>query len=397
MGLINKKIIAALLVVTALSGCSSNDEDESLRVADLPDIENKFSPKKLWHQGVNGSDDYFSRIKPVIANDKVFTASREGDALAFDLKTGKELWQVDLSDIKGERGFFDNKIPALLNGGPIVGDDKVFIGSENGDLFALEVNTGKLVWQAKVRGEIIAAPAFAENKVVVNTAAGIIKAFDATTGAELWQVDQDVPPLTLRGISEPTLASGGVIVGTPDGMLSVYLLDKGQTGWSTEIGEPSGSTELERVIDVDSKPLVVVDKVYSISSRGNLVAVDLRTGRIVWQRKYSSYGDIAIDGNTIYLTDVKGHVYAVDRLNGLEKWSETSLTNRNVTGPVVTGNYVVVGDFDGYLYWLDKEKGQLVSHYRVDSSGIYVSPTVHDDILYVQSRDGGLDVIQTPK
>lgn len=397
MRLLNKKLITSLFVILGLTACSSNDEDESTRVADVPEFTSAFEPEVLWDESVAGIDDYFSRIKPVVAYGKVFTGSRDGDATAFDVETGDEIWSVDLSDVNNERGFFDKRRPALLNGGPTAGGKKVFYGSENGELFALEENSGSLLWKASVKGEIIAAPAFDSNIVVVNTASGILKAFDATSGETLWEIDQEVPPLTLRGISAPLIAAGGVIVGTPNGTLSVYLLDSGQAGWTSEIGEATGSTELERVIDVDSKPVIIGDKVYSISARGNLAAIDIRSGRVLWSRQYSSYRQISIDGNTIYLTDVKGHVYAVERLNGLEKWSQLSLTNRGVTGPAVTGNYVVVGDFEGYLYWLDQQSGELVSQHHVDGSGVYATPTSSNDIIYVQSRDGDLQAIKTPK
>lgn len=397
MGLINKKIIATLCLIAGLAACSSTDEDESTKVADLPEIESLFKPKILWHQSVDGIDKYFSRIKPYVAYDKVFTASRRGDVAAFDVKTGEEIWSLDLSDINNERGFFEKRKNILLNGGPVAGGKKVFYGSENGILYALDAETGAFLWQAKVKGEIIAAPAYELNVVVVNTASGILKAFDATNGEVLWEVDQEVPALTLRGTSAPTIAAGGVLLGTSNGMLSVYLVEKGQPGWTVEVGEPSGSTELERVIDVDSKPIVVIDKVYSISSRGNLVAIDLRSGSILWQRQYSSYRQLSVEGNMIYLTDVKGHVYGVDRINGLEKWSQLALTNRGVTGPAFVGNYVVVGDFEGYLHWLDVTTGELVAQYNIDGSGVYATPTAHDGVLYVQSRDGDLEAIETPK
>ena len=395
MVFINKKFFAMTCLVIGLTACSST-EDESTRVADLPEIESAFEPEVLWSQSVEGVDHYYSRIKPFVAYDKIFTASRIGDAVAFDLATGDEIWSTDLSDIKGERGFFDSRTPALLNGGPVAGGKKVFYGSENGILYTLDAETGELLWQANVKGEIVAAPAYDNNVVIVNTVAGILKAFDANTGEALWQVDQEVPPLTLRGTSAPTIALGGAIVGTANGFLSVYLLDKGQPGWTVEVGEPTGSTELERVIDIDSKAVVVLDKVYAISARGNLVAIELRTGRILWQRQYSSYRQLSIDGNMIYLTDVKGHVYGVDRINGLEKWSQAALTNRQVTGPAVLDDYVVVADFEGYLHWMNKETGEFISQSHVDSSGIYSTPTVLKNVLYVQSRDGDIEAIQAP-
>lgn len=394
------KFFAVFLLSSALFACSSTDdeEDTSGLPAELVEFDEKFEPIVLWEESVgDGSGDYFSRLKPIVAYDNVYSASRAGDVIAFDQKTGKVLWQVDLSNINKDRSFWDSRVSALLSGGPAAGLNKIFIGSENGKLYALDAQTGELVWEVSIKGEIINAPAIDSGVVVVNSASGIMKAFNADNGEELWKVEQDVPALTLRGISTPVIASGGVLIGTGKGGVNVYLLDKGQQGWSTEIGEPTGSTELERVIDVDTAPVVFGDKIYAVSSRGNLAAIELKSGRILWKRQYSSYRQISIYRNTIFLTNLRGHVYAIDRVNGIERWSNLALTNRGVTGPAVIDDYVVVGDFEGYLHWLDQDTGDLVARYEVDGSGIHSTPTVVDNVLYSQSRDGDLMAIETPE
>jgi outer membrane protein assembly factor BamB len=395
----NGTTLAAILLSASLFSCSSTDEeDPETLVAELTEIEAAFEAEILWEESVgDGVADYFSRIKPIVAYDKVFSASRIGDVFAFDVATGKEIWQADLSDIKNERNFWDNRVSALIAGGPVAGLNKIFLGSESGKVFALDAQTGELVWQADIKGEVITPPAIDAGILVVNSASGIMKAFDANTGDVLWEVEQDVPALTLRGISAPVIASGGVLIGTGKGDVNVYILEKGQQGWTTEVGEASGSTELERVIDVDASPVVFGDKIYAISARGNLVAIELKSGRILWKRQYSSYRQISVYRNDIYITTTRGHVYALNRLNGIERWSNLSLTNRNVTGPVVVDNYVVVGDFEGYLHWLNQETGDIVARHVVDSSGIHSTPTVANGVIYTQSRDGDLQAIMTPK
>jgi len=394
----NKKTLAIIFISIGLAACSSTEDDiDKTLPAELVDIDEKFSPKVLWEKSVgDGVGDYFSRIKPIAAYDKIFTTSRNGDTYAFELESGKEVWKVDLSNVDKNNSFFDSSKPALISGGPAVGINKIFLGSENGEIFALNEEDGSLAWQGKLKGEIIAKPGIDSGVLVVNSASGILKAFNATNGEELWSIEQDIPALTLRGISSPAVASGGVIVGSADGSVSVYLLDSGQQGWTAEVGEATGSTELERVIDIDSPPLIFGDKVYIVSARGNLVALDIRSGRILWKRQYSSFRELAISGNNIYLTDVKGHIYAIDRLDGLEKWSQLALTNRDVTGPAAVGDYVVVGDFEGYLHWLDRDSGEIVARHIVDSSGLHSTPTVVNDVLYIQSRDGDLQAIKTP-
>jgi len=387
------------LLAVGISACSStDDEDEELKVAELTEIKALFKPVVKWDASVgDGVGDYFSRLQPVAAYAKVFSVSRDGEAYAFDENTGKQIWHADLSDLDKKRGFFDDKESALISGGVVAGINKVFFGSENGDVIALDAESGKLSWQGKVKGEVIAAPALDSGKLVVNTVSGVMKAFNASNGQDDWQIEQEVPPLSLRGISAPVIAGGGVIIGSADGSLSVYLLEQGRQGWTVDIGEAAGSTELERVIDVDSTPLVYGDVVYTVSSRGNLSAVELRSGRVLWQRQYSSYREITISGNNLFLTDIKGHVYAIDRNNGLELWSQLSFTNRGVTGPAAIANYIVVGDFEGYLHWLDQATGEIVARHQVDSSGIYTTPVVANGVLYSQSRDGDLEAITIPE
>ncbi len=394
---LKNKIAVVFLITLGISACSSTDEiDETLPV-ELTEINQQFEPEVLWEENIGGgAEGYFSRITPVVAYDKLFTSNRKGDVAAIDLKTGDEIWTADLSDIDNKRGFFESRKSALISGGIVAGINKIFLGSENGKVYALDAETGKLDWQADIKGEVLSAPAIDSGVVVVNSSSGVMKAFNATNGEELWKIDQDTPALTLRGISAPAIASGGVFIGTPDGNLSVYILENGQQGWSAIVGEPSGSTEFERVIDVDSSPVIFGDKVYSISSRGNLAVIELRTGQIAWKRKYSSYTDLLVTPSTIYLTDIKGHVYAVDRLNGTEKWSQLSLTNRDVTAPVEVKGYIVVGDYEGYLHWLDSTTGEIVSRHELDSSGTHVAPIVYEDILYSQARNGDLQAIQTP-
>jgi len=394
----NGTTLAAVLLSASLFSCSStDDEDAETLAAELVDIDEAFEVDVLWDKSVgNGVDDYFSRIKPIVAYDKVFSASRQGDVMAFDVATGEKVWQVDLSDINNERSFWDSRVSALIAGGPIAGLNKIFLGSENGKVFALDAQTGELVWQADIKGEVITPPAIDSGILVVNTGSGVMQAFDAETGEVLWEIEQDVPALTLRGISAPVIASGGVLIGTGKGEVGVYILEKGQQGWVTEVGEATGSTELERVVDVDSAPVVFGDKIYAISARGNLAAIELKSGRVLWKRQYSSFRQISVYRNDIYITNTRGHVYALNRLNGIERWSNLSLTNRNVTGPVVVDDYVVVGDFEGYLHWLSQDSGEIVARHQVDSSGIHSTPTVANSVIYTQARNGDLQAIMTP-
>ena len=383
-----------LLVTLTLSGCSLFGGEEDVVVMDpVPQAQTQFAAKTLWKRSVgDGVGNYYSQLAPVIADERLFAAARDGQVVALDKQDGKVLWKQDLSDLPVN----DNRRSPRLSGGLTASYEHLFVGSENGVLYCLSQETGELVWQTEVAGEILAAPAVDDGKVVVNTSAGRLFALDAEDGHLLWTASDDLPKLTLRGVSRPVITSGGVLYGRADGRLNVLLLENGQLAHLAKVANPSGSTELDRMVDVDAAPLVLGNELFAIAYNGELVAQKLISGDELWKRRYASYQDLAFGLIDLVLTDSKGHVYSVDRTNGRERWANNQLSYRNVTAPVVFGDYVLVGDGEGYLYWLSDTDGQIVAMQQYDSDGLYVPPLVDGDTLYLQTRSGDLVALQRP-
>ena len=285
-------------------------------------------------------------------------------------------------------------------GGIFVADKHLFVGTENGYIAALDAETGDLVWDASVPGEILAAPAADDGILVVNTGAGSLFGFNIRTGEQLWRHEGDTPPLTLRGISGPIASNGGVIVGAPTGKIQVNLIDSGVLAWETVISTPTGATELERIVDIDTTPVLYGGTIYTVSYNGTLAAVELRSGRVIWKREYSSFRNLNIDGNQIFVVDNTSNVYALDRRNGVELWSQGLLKQRSLTAATPVGEYVVVGDNWGYLHWIEKESGEVVARLDVggddEDDAIYAAPIVVEDSIVAVTRNGVVVSVNVP-
>ncbi|RUO80306.1 outer membrane protein assembly factor BamB [Idiomarina tyrosinivorans] len=394
--------LAALMGLT-LSGCSIFGDDEEPKFAELQPIQQQVHPRVLWDGDAgDGIGDYYSKLSLAIDYGKVFAADREGIVKAMDKKTGEQIWQVDLHDlykigVEYDRGFFGNLFaptePARISGGLTVSYETLFLGTENGEVVALNTNDGSLKWHTEVGNEVTAKPAVGEGKVVVHTSAGRVFALNAETGEELWRYDGSLPPLTLRGVSAPAVEAGGAIIGDSSGRAMVLIMENGQQAWSARVGMPSGASELERLSDIDATPVIRGSIVYMVAYNGDLVALDLRSGQVRWRREYSSFEDLTVTENAIYLTNDQSHVFKVTREGGNELWSSAELFGRELTAPVEFGNYVVVGDFEGYLHWFDQDSGKLVGRMDIGGDGIYAHPVVDDNVLYVQTRDGDVVAI----
>lgn len=394
-----------------LSSCTTISDwfydEEELEIRRLKPIEAQFTPTEAWSAELgDGIGKYYSKLKPAVAYGKVFAANRQGTVNAYEQDTGKRAWSKDFATYdeegvtSGISKLWSNGLSAKIAGGVSVAYETVFFGTENGEVVALDANTGEQKWITTVKGEVLAAPAIDAGVVLVNTGSGFIFALNADNGEEVWSSEFDVPPLSLRGVSSPAAVNGGAIIGTATGKLVVNILETGQTAWEQVISAATGVTELDRIVDIDSEPLVAGGNVYVISYDGTLAVVELRTGRVIWKREYKSYRRMSLSGSTLYLVDVNSNVFALDSRNGVELWSQGALKQRLLTGVTPVGNYLVAGDKFGYLHWFDQADGKIVARLEVggddEDEGIYHSPVVDEDTLYTQTRDGKLVAIKTP-
>lgn len=369
-------IVAAALL---LSGCS---DDEDLYLPNpLVEIENQFETQTLWSTDIgDGLGERSGKISPVYAYKKIYIADGEGKVAAVNPDNGKIIWETN------------SELP--IAGGPAVASRIVAVGTSQGEVLVLDAETGEEVWRAQVSSEVISSPAIGEGHVAVRTVDGKVYAFDAKTGEQKWFYDESLPALTLRGNSAPVIASGGVISGFANGKLSVFLLSNGQPAWEKRIATPLGSSEIQRLVDVDLKPLVIGPTIYIGSFNGNLAALDLRNGEFQWQRELSTFQDMAVGELLLFVTHENSYLSAANRANGVIIWTQKDLHRRQLTTPGVLGEYAIAGDFEGYVHWMSIRTGEIVSREHIDSSGISAVPLIIGDKAIMYTRDGELVAIK---
>jgi len=380
------RVLLSSAVLALLAGCAG--EEENIVMAPVPVVKSEFTPSSVWSASIDdGVGHYFSKLTPEYAYDKVFVASRDGVVKALDPENGKELWEVDLEE----------DVPARLSGGIVAAYGQIYIGSENGVVIALNADTGEQVWNVKVEGEVLASPVADSNLIIVNTSRGALVALDQETGSQKWTISTEVPNLTLRGESAPAAVSGGVFWGTPSGRLAAAISARGQLIWQQPVGQPKGATEIDRLVDVDASPVIVGGTLYTIGFNGQMIAIDLRSGKPIWKRNYSSSTDMTTDGGRLFAVTDKDHVVAVDARSGTELWSNDQLENRLLTAPKIIDGYIVVGDSEGYLHWIDRSSGEFVAQQLVDDSGFAVGPIAIDGGYVIVTRDGDVKKLTITK
>ncbi|EKY3222738.1 outer membrane protein assembly factor BamB [Cronobacter dublinensis] len=389
---LRKFVLPAMLSVTLLSGCSLfSGEEDVVKMSPLPTVENQFAPEVAWDTSVgSGIGDFYSNLHPAFLDGTVYAADRRGTVKAVNSQDGKEVWSVDLSE---KTGFFSRNRPALLSGGVTAVGAHVYVGSEKAQVYALNTSDGSVAWQTKVAGEALSRPVVSDGLVLIHTSNGMLQALNESDGAIKWTVNLDMPSLSLRGESAPASAFGAAIVGGDNGRVSAVLMQRGQMIWQQRISQATGATEIDRLSDVDTTPVIVNGVVYALAYNGNLTALDLRSGQIMWKRELGSVNDFIVDGGRIFLVDQSDNVLALNVEGGVTLWTQTQLLHRNLTTPVLYNGSLVVGDSEGYLHWMDTDNGRFVAQQKVDSSGFQTEPVVADNKILIQAKDGTLYAI----
>jgi outer membrane protein assembly factor BamB len=356
-------------------GCSNDSAVEP--PAELVDFKATRKVSRVWSAGLGGDAAHLRlALRPVVAEEIVYAASHDGEVVAMSASNGRRLWSVK------------TKLP--LTAGPEVGQGLVIVGSADGDVLALDAAQGTERWRRSIASEILARPLVVNDVVVVRTVNGRLEALSASDGATRWSLDEQVPRLTLRGTAPPVHAGDRIVAGFDSGRVLAVDPRTGDVLWDTVVNAPSGRTELERLADIDSPAHVSGSDVFVVGFQGRMAMLALDSGQIWWARDASSYRGFTLDDANLYLTNSDGVVLAMRRADGAVLWEQDTLRRRGLTAPAIDGDALVVGDFEGYVHWLDKATGEIVARQKTDGDRISNGAVTSDAGVFLQTDSGNL-------
>jgi len=362
-------LIACLALV---AGCASPGPEP----AELKPFKAEIKPGVAWRAETGESGPY--TFSPGILEGDFFVAGMEGKLQRLDGRRGRSVWKTDTR--------------APLSGGVGVGGGLALVGTTKGEVLAYTASDGRMKWRSRVSTEVLSAPVVVGDVVVVRSGDSRVFGLDAADGARRWEyIPTSASPLLLRGAFGLTVDSGVVYVGLPGGKLVAIRLDTGAVLWEVAVAQPKGDTELERVIDVVTAPVVEDGQACAVAYQGRIACFDSSRGTLSWARNASSVSGLATNAKAFFYVDDVGTVLAVERSSGGSLWKQSILSNRGVGPPGVVGTHVVVGDFEGFVHLFDQEDGRLAGRISTDGGPISSAPVaVGEGRLVVQTRKGGL-------
>jgi outer membrane protein assembly factor BamB len=378
-----RTLLALLGVAAFLGACSTISEtahklnpfsssEPKIKAAQLDAIEATAELRVDWQANAGAGGDYV--FSPAIVGETVYAAARDGSITRYD--SGRQAWRIGAA--------------APLSGGVGAGAKVVVVGTAKAEVLAFNADNGSPLWKAQVSSEILAAPTVADGLVIVRSGDSRIHGLDAKDGKRRWVYQRTTPSLSLRSNVGVRLTERVVLAGFPGGKLVAINVLNGAAVWEVTVGQPKGATELERVADVTSLPVVADRQVCAVAFQGRLACFDPASGSLQWGHEMSSSAGLDADRRYVYVTDDKGTVHAFDRENGTVRWTQDKLFMRGVSRPLAVGRFVAVADYQGFVHLLNREDGTFAARLATDGSAVMADPLPLPGGMLVQTRNGGL-------
>lgn len=393
-----------LLCAFTLSGCSWFSKKTGNEPLELVDFEETIDLDKVWSRSIGeGQNQGFSRLTPALDGDAIYAVDYEGLLVATDAKTGKKLWKKKINQPKlGLWGWLksfavDGDPNYQIVGGIAAENGLLLVATYAGEVMALSREDGSELWKTQVPGEIVSAPRTNGSVVAAQTVNGKLFAFDAKTGAKLWFYDNPPPVLTLRGTPSPIVTDTAIYTGFSNGRMMAFNPNNGLILWEQRIALPKGRSELERMVDIHSDPLVKDGVIYVGTYQGRISALSRGTGSALWGKDGSTSENLALSGDKLFVSHADGKVIAYSAANGEQLWSNEKMLRRGLNGPQVFGDYLAVVDFKGYMHVLNQTDGEFAARVRVDRKGARAPMLTDGETLYVFTNRGKLRAYQVKK
>ena len=371
-------ILATLSCV--LVACSSNTvKEQKIKPNPLPKIEQSVSLAPIFSHSVSATDKADPlRLKMASDQDVLFFLDPKGSVAAF----------------KGKQRLWESQITKLgLSSGVEAANGLVVVGNKKGQLFALSQQTGDVQWTAQLSGAIISSPLIHSGRVIAIANDGTVFGLDEKTGEQVWSYRMPIEQLSLRGQASPIALDGRTIL-VASANSYVYAIDSvtGTLRMQRRVAVSDGRSDIQRLSDVDAEPTVAGQILVTTSYQGQVTALDLMSQRVIWSEDASSINRAEVAGRQVFITQTDGKIVSYDLVTGQQLWVNDQLLNRQLSNPVVLGQYLVVGDYEGVLHLADPATGKLIG--REKTRGEVRFLRVVNNQLHSVTRTGALTIWQ---
>ena len=344
--------------------------------------------KPLWTADIGEGADDDTRIvgAPIVAGGRVFAMDAETTVSAFDAKSGELLWEVELTP--------DDEDDGHISGGIAYADGRIFVATGFAQVIALDAGDGSEIWRQAVAGPLRSAPTVRGGRVFVVTVDNKLHALDAVNGGSLWPPHTGITEVaSLLGGGSPAVDGGVVVVPFSSGELVALKVENGRLLWADSLASARRSAAVSTLSHIRGRPVIDRGRVFALSTGGLMVAIDLRTGRRIWDREIGGLESPWVGGNYLFVLSNDSELVCLSRRDGSIYWvralplyeDEEDKEGPIVwSGPILVGDRLILAGSHGEVLAVSPYTGKLLGSEEMPD-GISVSPVAANRTVYFLS------------
>ena len=348
--------------------------------------------REAWSVNIGSGtgDTEWLIVQPILADGRIYTMDAETEVAALNAESGDQIWRVELTPDSEEEGH--------VGGGLAYEDGKVFVTTGFAQVISLDAKKGNVIWRRNLDVPLRTAPTVRNNRVYVLTLTNKLFALNGSTGETLWTHSGIEEPTNFLGGASPAVDSGVVVVTYSSGEVIALKVENGQQLWTDSVSGGRRINSTTTLSTIRGRPIIDRGLVFVIGNSGLLTAINLRTGRRVWNRNFGGIESPWVAGDFLFLLTNTSELVALSRQTGnihwvrrLSKWQNPeNKTNRIMwTGPILTSDRLIVAGSSGEALSISPYNGQTLGRVEMPG-GVTIGPIVARDTLYFLSDDADL-------
>lgn len=318
--------------------------------------------------GTGSSKREILMSKPLIKGQTVYTLDAEGMLSAFELETGKNLWRVELVPENNNIGN-----TALKGIGLALEGNTIYITTGYGVVVAASAKDGSKIWENNLKTPLRIAPVAAGNKVFVQSVDNHFYALSSKTGEVAWTYDIAMENTTVVGgaMAAYNPALDMVVTGFSNGEIQAFGATIGTPLWSESLIDNRYIYSSTYLHPIKASPVIDGERLYALGSADTLAAVDMRSGKRLWDKKIGGTLTPLLSGNTLFVVTNSNELTAINKANGDVLWSSALELGEKpekitVHAPVMLNNNIIVALSDGNVLVYNPKNGKLVNKVDLD-------------------------------
>ena len=344
---------------------------------------------EIWRGSIGAGSGYRRRLTagPLVAGGAVYAADAYGVVSALDAANGRRRWQADTRPRRDRDG--------ALGGGVAFEGGRLYAVTGLAEAMAIDPADGTIGWRVSLPAPARGSPTVAGGRVLVPTVENHLIALSVEDGRRLWTYRAQPTTTMSLGLPAPAVEGDLVVAGFGSGELAAIRMADGRPAWSETLASARGGG-LADIAAIAAMPVIDRGRVFATGLGGLTVALDLRSGRRLWEREVASVETPWSAGDALFLIAANGNLACLGREDGRVRWLrplgrfEDERRRRDPIfwgPPVLAGGRLLVTGGHGRMAEVNPLDGEVVGTMRL-RGGAVLQPAVAGGVLYLLTEDG---------